>query len=47
MRAYAAAYGVQTLCLRYFNVFGPHQDPGGAYAAVIPAFVSRCSAPGS
>jgi len=41
MQAYAAAYGMETLCLRYFNVFGPHQDPEGAYAAVIPAFVSR------
>jgi nucleoside-diphosphate-sugar epimerase len=41
MRAYAAVYGMETLCLRYFNVFGPHQDPAGAYAAVIPAFVSR------
>jgi nucleoside-diphosphate-sugar epimerase len=40
LRAYAAAYGMETLCLRYFNVFGPHQDPQGAYAAVIPAFVS-------
>ncbi len=34
-------YGLQTVCLRYFNVFGPRQDPFGAYAAVIPAFVSR------
>ena len=41
LRAYAAVYGMETLCLRYFNVFGPHQDPMGAYAAVIPAFVSR------
>lgn len=41
LRAYAAAYGLETLCLRYFNVFGPYQDPAGAYAAVIPAFVSR------
>ncbi len=41
LRAYSAAYGLQTLCLRYFNVFGPYQDPCGAYAAVIPAFVSR------
>ena len=41
MRAYAAGYGMETVCLRYFNVFGPHQDPAGAYAAVIPAFVSR------
>jgi len=41
MSAYAAAYGLQTLSLRYFNVFGPYQDPFGAYAAVIPAFVSH------
>lgn len=34
-------YGLQTISLRYFNVFGPRQDPFGAYAAVIPAFVSR------
>ena len=40
MQAYAAGYGMETVCLRYFNVFGPHQDPEGAYAAVIPAFVS-------
>ena len=41
MQAYAAAYAMETLSLRYFNVFGPHQDPEGAYAAAIPAFVSR------
>ena len=41
MRGYAAVYGLQTLSLRYFNVFGPYQDPSGPYAAVIPAFVSR------
>ncbi len=40
LAAYAAVYGLETLCLRYFNVFGPHQDPNGAYAAVIPAFAS-------
>jgi UDP-glucose 4-epimerase len=34
-------YGLPTISLRYFNVFGPRQDPHGAYAAVIPAFVSR------
>lgn len=38
---WAHVYGLQTVCLRYFNVFGPRQDPHGAYAAVIPAFVSR------
>jgi UDP-glucose 4-epimerase len=41
LQGYAAAYGMETICLRYFNVFGPRQDPAGAYAAVIPAFVSR------
>ena len=40
MQGYAASYGLETFCLRYFNVFGPRQDPFGAYAAVIPAFVS-------
>ncbi len=40
MQAFAAAYGMQTVTLRYFNVFGPRQDPFGPYAAVIPAFVS-------
>lgn len=40
MQAYADAYGMETVCLRYFNVFGPRQDPHGAYAAVIPAFVT-------
>ncbi len=33
-------YGLETVCLRYFNVFGPRQDPEGAYAAVIPRFAS-------
>lgn len=32
-------YGIKTIGLRYFNVFGPRQDPEGAYAAVIPKFV--------
>jgi len=33
-------YGIETIGLRYFNVFGCRQDPNGAYAAVIPKFVS-------
>lgn len=33
-------YGLQTISLRYFNVFGPYQDPASQYAAAIPAFVS-------
>jgi UDP-glucose 4-epimerase len=37
--AFAATYGLSTVALRYFNVFGPRQDPHGAYAAVIPKFI--------
>ena len=32
-------YGLETICLRYFNVFGPRQDPNGSYAAVIPRWI--------
>jgi UDP-glucose 4-epimerase len=39
-RAYYEAYGLQSICLRYYNVFGPRQDPGSQYAAAIPLFVS-------
>jgi UDP-N-acetylglucosamine 4-epimerase len=35
---YASLYGLQSIGLRYFNIFGPRQNPGGAYAAVIPLF---------
>lgn len=38
-RVYADLYGIEFIGLRYFNVFGPKQDPNGAYAAVIPLFV--------
>jgi len=41
MQAYASVFGMETVSLRYFNVFGPRQDPLGAYAAVIPAFISK------
>jgi UDP-N-acetylglucosamine/UDP-N-acetylgalactosamine 4-epimerase len=34
-------YGIETVGLRYFNVFGPRQDPNGAYAAVIPRWIGR------
>ena len=40
-RAFAGSYGLETVCLRYFNVFGPRQDPEGEYSAVIPKFVTR------
>ncbi len=36
-----AVYGLETICLRYFNVFGPRQDPFSQYAAVIPLFIRR------
>jgi len=38
--AYASSYGLEILAFRFFNVFGPLQPAGHAYAAVIPAFVS-------
>jgi len=37
---FALAYGLDTIGLRYFNVFGPRQDPNGAYAAVIPKWIA-------
>jgi UDP-N-acetylglucosamine/UDP-N-acetylgalactosamine 4-epimerase len=37
---FGRCYGIATAGLRYFNVFGPRQDPDGAYAAVIPRFVA-------
>ena len=39
-QVFARAYGLETVCLRYFNVFGPRQDPKSEYAAVIPRFVT-------
>lgn len=37
---FARCYGMQSVGLRYFNVFGPRQDPNGAYAAVIPQWIA-------
>jgi nucleoside-diphosphate-sugar epimerase len=39
-RNYFLLHGVSTVSLRYFNVYGPNQDPNGAYAAVIPKFIA-------
>ena len=39
-QVFAGAYGLETVCLRYFNVFGPRQDPQSEYAAVIPRFMT-------
>src|SRR5699024_8676005 len=38
---FSKTYGMETVGLRYFNVFGRRQDPNGAYAAVIPLFVKQ------
>ena len=37
---YHRLYGLPTVALRYFNIFGPNQDPGSDYAAVIPKFIT-------
>ena len=39
-RVYSELFGLETVGLRYFNVFGPRQDPNSQYAAVVPAFVT-------
>jgi len=43
-RAFHASYGLPTIALRYFNVFGPRQDPASAYAAVVPKFIAAALA---
>lgn len=40
-RVFHEVYGLSTVCLRYFNVYGPRQDPNSQYAAVIPRFISN------
>ncbi|MBR6915765.1 MAG: SDR family oxidoreductase, partial [Clostridia bacterium] len=40
-KQYSKHYGLETVGLRYFNVFGRRQDPNGAYAAVIPKFIMQ------
>jgi UDP-glucose 4-epimerase len=41
LRVFSDIYGLQTVSLRYFNVFGPRQDPKSQYAAVMPNFITR------
>jgi len=41
-RTFFETYGVETVALRYFNIFGPRQDPNSPYSAVIPRFVTAC-----
>jgi len=43
-RLYSELYGLETVSLRYFNIFGPRQDPNSDYAAVIPCFVTAALA---
>ena len=40
--AFASSMGIEVVALRYFNVFGPRQDPKSEYAAVVPRFVTMC-----
>jgi UDP-N-acetylglucosamine/UDP-N-acetyl-alpha-D-glucosaminouronate 4-epimerase len=41
-RAWWHSYGIPTISFRYFNVYGPGQDPSSEYAAVIPRFIVSC-----
>ena len=41
---FSTVYGLETISLRYFNVFGPYQNPASQYAAAIPAFVTKIMA---
>lgn len=43
-KVFSEVYGLPTVCLRYFNVYGPRQDPDSQYAAVIPNFIKKLSA---
>lgn len=43
-QAFHAVYGLETIALRYFNIFGPRQDPNSQYAAVLPLFITRAMA---
>ena len=44
MRAFAKVYGIETVVLRYFNVFGPHQDPTSQYSGVLAVFCRKMRA---
>jgi len=43
-QAFSSVFGLETVALRYFNVFGPRQDPTSQYAAVIPKFITAMAA---
>ncbi len=40
-KAFSLVYGFETVALRYFNIFGPRQDPASQYSAVIPLFITK------
>jgi UDP-glucose 4-epimerase len=40
-QVFSQIYGLSTVCFRYFNVFGPRQDPSSQYAAVVPSFITK------
>ncbi|MGH8004948.1 MAG: NAD-dependent epimerase/dehydratase family protein, partial [Limisphaerales bacterium] len=42
-KLYHAIYGLETICFRYFNIFGPRQNPEGEYAGLIPKFIRLIS----
>ena len=42
--SFSRVYSIETVALRYFNVFGPRQDPNSQYAAVVPRFISAIAA---
>jgi UDP-glucose 4-epimerase len=42
-RLYSELFGMETVCLRYFNIYGPRQDPGSPYSGVISVFADRLS----
>ena len=41
MTSFYRCYGLETVCLRYFNVFGPRQDPGSPYSGVLAKFITQ------
>src|SRR5207248_4278389 len=41
MTSFYRCYGLETVCLRYFNIFGPRQDPGSPYSGVLAKFITQ------
>jgi nucleoside-diphosphate-sugar epimerase len=41
MRIFSRFFGIETVCFRYFNVFGPNQDPGSPYSGVLARFIQQ------